>query len=415
MHVEFNTRKKIDALSRQISRLLLSDFPHVSSRAALQATDVYFKDQIDRLDRAASSQDPKFISQVCVSINERIYQYLPILGFLLRSTNNRNAFEAYHSLLDMARALIGSAAEVIVSSEWDFSPLTYPLTVTALPNYVLIGMPSSESSNALIIPLAGHELGHSVWQSDQLEDRFISDVEDSARRYLKTHWLAFQNTSPQFANTAFPDQLLSTDRTLIDVISNIVGLSLSQMEETFCDALGVGLFGLSYAFAFHYLLAPSLGGTRAPQYPPLPVRAANIDRLGGINLSATGLANYALEFRDRQPNLAAQDQFVLDAADAIAQSSASLMFDVAKDIVQSRATRFAPDVRATDAIIAMFDFGVPANNPRSMSDILNAGWSYVTKHRSSFDEKERGLIEWVSELILKSLEVLEYRTRTGNA
>ena len=142
MHVEFNTQKKLTALLGQISQLLLSDFPHVSSRTALEIMQQYFLRQSERLNRAIRSNDPNFVAQACVSINERIYQYLPILGFLLRSTNNRNAFEAYHSLLEIARALIGPAAEVIVSSEWDFSPLTYPLTLAELPNYVLIGMES---------------------------------------------------------------------------------------------------------------------------------------------------------------------------------------------------------------------------------------------------------------------------------
>ncbi len=59
----------------------------------------------------------------------------------------------------------------------------------------------------------------------------------------------------------------------------------------------------------------------------------------------------------------------------------------------------------------MFKYGVPANEPSSISDIVNAGWTYVVQNRATFDESERSLVEWVSELILKSVEVLEYRTR----
>jgi hypothetical protein len=206
-----------------------------------------------------------------------------------------------------------------------------------------------------------------------------------------------------------------TDRILIDVISQIVGLSLSQIEETFCDAVGMHLFGASYAFAFHYLLAPSLGGTRAIQYPPLSVRAQNIEGLAGLDFNQIGLSNYSAEFRDRQPSLTQPDTFIVLAADEIAQQMATSTYQLAKQTVTSKAPQFVPERAAQDEILAMFRHGVPANAPRSMSDILNAGWMYVTQQKDTFDESDRSLIEWASELILKSLEVLEYRTRTSHA
>jgi hypothetical protein len=130
MEIEFNTRKKLQAFLSQISQLLLSDFPHSSSETALGLIKVFFEKQLDRLERASKSTDRKLMIQTCITINERIHQHLPILGFLLRSTNLRNNFEAYFSFLELARALIGPTAQVIISSEWNFSPLTYPMTVS---------------------------------------------------------------------------------------------------------------------------------------------------------------------------------------------------------------------------------------------------------------------------------------------
>ena len=49
--------------------------------------------------------------------------------------------------------------------------------------------------------------------------------------------------------------------------------------------------------------------------------------------------------------------------------------------------------------------------PESLADILNAGWSYLIQVAAKHDESERPLFEWVSELILKSVEVLEFRRR----
>src|ERR1044072_377046 len=106
MHVKFNTRKKLEAFRGQIAHLLLSDFPHDSTRTALDLLDDFFKTQANRLNLASQSTNKKLISQTCITINERIYQNLPILGFLLRSTNVRNTFEAYYSFLRIAEALI---------------------------------------------------------------------------------------------------------------------------------------------------------------------------------------------------------------------------------------------------------------------------------------------------------------------
>jgi hypothetical protein len=415
MDLEFNTRKKLHAILAQISQLLLSDFPHASSQTALEAMQVYFRTQVGRLDRATKTSNQKVVAQACITINERIYQYLPILGFLLRSTNVRNNFEAYHSFLTMARAIIGPRAKVVISSEWDFSPLTYPLTVSALPDYVLLGMPSSESSNALILPLAGHELGHSVWKNEQLENKYASVVQEKAEEHLTKNWVPFQRTFTEFVHLNPTKQEFSTNIALVDVISDIVRLGLSQLEETFCDGIGAHLFGASYIFAFHYLLAPNLGGIRSLEYPALTVRADHLSRFGGLSTQSLGFSHFAAEFQDRLPNLSPRDGFISLAADEIAKVLANEVYQDAQKIVQSKARHLAHDDAAQAEILRMFSHNVPARLPRSMPDVLNAGWQYVKANASTFPEDERSLFDWVSELILKSLEVLEYRDRVGNA
>lgn len=413
MEVEFNTRKKLQAVLDQISQLLLSDFPHSSSEAALKLLHEYFLKQLDRLDAARKSSIKKAIDQTCITINERIYQHLPYLGFLLRSTNVRNAFEAYYSLVEIAQALIGPTAKVVVSSEWDFSPLTYPMNVSVLPDYVLLGLPSTESMNALILPLAGHELGHSVWLNENFENKHETAVGDRATKYLKDNWVSFLAAAPHHATLKPTDHEFQTNPILVDILSEIVTLSLSQIEETFCDALGAYLFGNSYAFAFHYLLAPSLGGTRAFEYPTLETRAQNISN--ALNLKNKYFTNYPAEFHDKQPTLALRDEFILRAADEIAKEMSALMYLSAKQIVTAKAKQFAPDDIATNEILLMFKHDIPAGSPRSLSDILNAGWYYVSEHAATHNELERPLFDWVSELVLKSIEVLEYRTRVDHA
>jgi hypothetical protein len=84
-------------------------------------------------------------------------------------------------------------------------------------------------------------------------------------------------------------------------------------------------------------------------------------------------------------------------------------------IVQTKAKQFAADPAAQPGIIKKFESGVPAREPRSLPDIVNAGWAFFQAKAPTFDGTDRGLIEWVSELVLKSIEVLEYRSRIGHA
>jgi hypothetical protein len=196
MDIEFHTRKKLGAIVAQIEQLLLSDFPHPASENALKRFLDFFRGQITRLENASNS-DPRIVKRVCITVNERILQYLPVLGFLLRSTNVRNNFEAYDAFVQLSEALIGPHAQVVLSSEWDYSPLTYPMNVSVLPNFVLLGMPASESTNALILPLAGHELSHSVWQNDQVDHLFRANIQNKVRDHIKAKWRDFHPSLPR--------------------------------------------------------------------------------------------------------------------------------------------------------------------------------------------------------------------------
>jgi hypothetical protein len=276
-------------------------------------------------------------------------------------------------------------------------------------------MPSTESSNALIFPLAGHELGHSVWTSEDLESAFAPSVEEAARNFLKDNWSAFIGTNAEHAHVQPTDDELANNMFLKLEISDITQLALFQIEEIFCDAIGAHLFGQSYALAFHYLLSPSLGGDRPLEYPTLQSRADFIARFGGVDLTQHGFSDYKVDFTDRQPLMPKRQQFTSGAADALGVKLAQSMYDKAQAIILTKATDFAPDHAAQQSILTKFEHGIPAHSPRSLPDILNAGWAYFQANGATFDEKDRGLVEWISELILKSIEVLEYRSRTANA
>jgi hypothetical protein len=163
LDVDF-VRQKLRAVLNQIKQLKSADFPYRESSAALVLlTDIYEKD-LKRLDGLDPADSLDVRQHACAHANTDISRYYHILGFILRSTNVRNAFEIYDPLLNLCKTIYGNSAKLIISSEWDFSPFTYPAVTVDLPDLMFIGLPSTEAGNSLLVPLSGHELGHSVWR-----------------------------------------------------------------------------------------------------------------------------------------------------------------------------------------------------------------------------------------------------------
>jgi hypothetical protein len=153
------TREKLVSFKHQISELLAADFPIPRTRDALIKLSGVFDGQLKRIDSIGIvSADVR--KAACAHINVMIKKFLPLLGFVLRSTNVRNSFELADPITRLACHLLSRDVVFVLSSEWEFSPLTYSLSFEELHDVIFLGLPSFESSNALIIPLAGHEFGH---------------------------------------------------------------------------------------------------------------------------------------------------------------------------------------------------------------------------------------------------------------
>src|ERR1700746_1884954 len=158
LDVDFVSQKVLAVLG-QIEHLRTSDFPYAEPKSALSLLADIYKLDLQRLSSLDETVDEHVRRQACAHANARVSKYYPVLGFILRSTNIRNAFEIYSPLLQVCRTIYGPEAKLIVSSEWIFSPFTYPAVTDDLPHLMFIGLPSSEAGNSLIVPLTGHELG----------------------------------------------------------------------------------------------------------------------------------------------------------------------------------------------------------------------------------------------------------------
>jgi hypothetical protein len=259
LDVEF-AKEKVDAVLRQIKHLKTADFPYDEPMSALELLEALYEGDLVRLERLDPGTDPAVRQQTCAHCNVQVARYQPVLGFILRATNVRNAFEIYDPLLSLFRKVYGPQGKLILSSEWSFSPFTYPAVFKDLPDLMFIGLPACEADNALIVPLTGHELGHSLWRmppaasiavftrlqlllQNQLVTAFVGD------------WSNFQKV---FKVIYDPGELLQ-NLFLRSIWFGSFKLASRQAEELFCDLLGLRLFGEGFLYSFMYVISPHLG------------------------------------------------------------------------------------------------------------------------------------------------------------
>lgn len=155
--------EKLDAALSLTERLAVGTFPYPHAESVLGEITELLRAAKGRLDPNAH---PSVLHNECNLITNMLDEFLPLLGFLYRSRSSANAFELYGPLLRLVRRLVDGRSRLILASEWQFSPFTY-LGVPGLTDVVWVGLPASESSNALLTPLAGHEFGHHLWSKQR--------------------------------------------------------------------------------------------------------------------------------------------------------------------------------------------------------------------------------------------------------
>jgi len=248
------TIERTAAVLNEIARLRQDEFPYRHSLQALRLIEERFAETLALLESFDDRSDPDVVTRRCSLALRDICEYLPLLGFIRRSTNVRNAFEVYGPLLRLARQLLGENTKLVLSSEWDYSPLAYA-EIPCLPNFVLIGFPAPESTNPLLLPLAGHELGHCVWRVG----RFVSEFRARLLRHVigeaKSRWTEYNTHHPGLTQDELETGLLGRQSLALAVDS-----ATRQTEETFCDFIGVRVFGTSFLSAFAYLVPLSSVG-----------------------------------------------------------------------------------------------------------------------------------------------------------
>ena len=409
--IEYSLRR-ITSVLEEIDRLKQSEFPYKSSKIALQILERKFKDHLKSLKKLKITLPllaPHVVNNACsISLND-IHLYLPILGFILRSTSVRNAFETYGPLLRLARKILKPSTKLILSSEWENSPFIY-FEISKLPDFVLIGLPAQESENPLLLPLTGHELGHSVWKANNIRSQYMQHVIDRIiQEIITNYWKEYHLIFPQ----------VKKDKdTLTDLFGRPTWIlayefAIRQIEEIFCDLIGLRIFAESYLYAISYLLSPCVLGQRSLHYPNTKRRIAHLEE-GAREFNVNIPFKFSDSFEDNEEPTDHTIKLLVKLADITSESFVSNLIETVKSISDEKEIPERSKEEVEKFAKYCFENLVPISNARSLSDILNAAWlcfhnGIIWKKNPKVKFQDRRRL--FNELVLKSIEVYEIEER----
>ncbi len=401
-------RDRVLALRAETRRLQQGEFPYPSSRRALDSIERLLNDSLDEIDRLLPDTGAPRLRVVTAARTalELAVACLPVLGFVLRSTNVRNAFELYRPMASLARCLEhagkpGADVELLLSSEWEYSPFI-SWEGDVLPEFILVGFPAQESGNPLVFPVGGHELGHRLWRNRKLDKDFAPRVASRVTAFIADHLEGFRESFPDLAEVTGD---LAGNVLVSSTVALANGWSLRQAEETFCDHVGVLLFGASFLHAMAYLMAPG-GAVRAPEYPDTLTRIDNVVAAAQAYGVETP-SDFIKRFEPPTPQAATPGEaYLTRAADAALTGLVPELRDRAEALVREASVTLPSQVRRA-GILQGFKRMVPAPSEPCLGDILCAGWdvyldpAFWPTFRGGEDERQ-GVIK---DLVLKSVEL----------
>jgi hypothetical protein len=409
MSLLHNSKHKLKNVQRTIDALLDGDFPLGAGRNALLKLRDVFTELDHKIDRANRLKDADTLRQLASNINLKIYQALPILGFILRSTNVRNAFELLDPLQAIASAALQGKPQLLLSSEWDYVPFAYPQSLEDLRSFVLIGLPASEAASALLLPLAGHEIGHAVWRNLGIEGSVASTLQYRCVDLYSHDLPNFQKIFPDYDS----NDMVSRD-ILPSAIGESVDYGVRQAEEIFCDLFAYAIFGASYVYAFAYIVAPGSGGLRDPNYPSHATRISVVSEMAaaeGVNLPSYN----QLDFANETGRGDSRHRYVVRKAEDSVVAIKQGVWNRVLEIVQ-KSKLHRPSETMAIRHLKEFGIGIPAHQPVCLGDIVNAGWLRYDEIVRSVRDARNASEEFdnLNEILLKTVEVLEYLRRVSS-
>lgn len=395
-----SARRRLASFREQIVELRSSSFPHEDGLEALRLIEEHFASLAQQVDETEADMFPALIDGMCVNVTAQVGKAIVILGLILRSTNVRNPFELHYALAQIVRRAIGGHVRVLVSSEWTYTPFTWPMNFDMLPDFVIIGTPASESSNALVSPLAGHEIGHSAW-------RHFKDISTTAAQAVNPAIDKALERQPEVRRRLLEELKLDELGSRV-VIERCAVSAMKQIEETFCDLFGLYIFGTAYLHAYDYLVAPG-AAVATLDYPSDERRVKTLcDAANAWRIPLD--RDFGNRWRPTAPHPEHPQMYdiVAEVVDSIVPDLRNRLFIRMQEVGVT-----LPREEVTQAVLQSFRRNEPFDGRASAAEIVNAGWRSLLVDHGLANSEDRDRLRVLNDLMLKSIEVAEYRERTG--
>jgi hypothetical protein len=393
-------KQKLRSATVLLDALLPGDWPYSDAQEAAQLIRTEFDEELKKLDALDDDSDPAIRVAHCVQARHVIQKNKGYIGFILRSSNVRNSVELYHPLKTITASLLGPKYRLIIGSEWNYSPYIYPLLSQLLDSFILVGLPASEAQNALLVPTAGHELGHAIWRDTNVHQKFGALIESKIIEAYQHRW----SSTERFFPSAVKSSDIATDLEARAVWSASYKYAARQLEEVFCDCVGVWLFGEGYLHAFRYLLAPDSAARPSDYYPPNRRRAEYSVRAASEYGDRIHL-HYPDVFRPPE----ASTDLKLEIADSVTHDLAPIAISEAASFLGSKPLS-RPTAAATQKCEQSLRALRPPSEYGSIADVVNAAWN-VRQSIENWDipgVKNNRKIDVLNDLVFKSFEVMEW-------
>lgn len=408
------TKQKLVSAIALIDDLCEGDFPHAHSRVCLKRIRATFSESLRSLNFVDESTDLDIVVGLCAAQSNKLFDLFEYLGLFIRSTDVRNAFEFHGPFLRIVQAILGEESNLVISSEWDYSPFTIlPPDECDLDDTVMIGIPASESGNALILPLAGHELGHNVWAKLRLKNSVGPIAADAViDQITNEYWEKFSECFPWLTSPEDLDKIFGKD-----TWQPSWNWCMRQSQELFCDFIGLAIFGESFLKSFAFLLAPGLPGIRNEEYPGTLDRANYIaDAAESMGISIP--SNFEKCFTNEDHPTDHEHAILLGISDESVKTLVPQLITIAKKTI-SDASIPGTTEQETARLVGGFVDGVPSTKITSVSDVLNAAWQCWERKDELLTSEGRdpklessNYLNELSDLVFKSLEVYEIEQLT---
>jgi hypothetical protein len=181
-------------------------------------------------------------------------------------------------------------------------------------------------------------------------------------------------------------------------------LSARQLEEVFCDCVGVWLFGESYLLSFRYLLAPDSMTRQSDSYPPNR-RRAEFSLKASENFGDRVDVDHAEFFRQIESSREQKVEFADEVTERLVPNVIAAVRDFFGNKSLSRPTAAATKI-CEESLRSLR----PVAGYDSIANVLNGAWNI---RRSLTDlvipgVKDERKVDILNDLVLKGFKVMEW-------